>query len=332
LLARLANAYAESRLTVVLGAGISLEHGLPTWNELLLEVLATALAPASTCSSRLRSFCGLYGQLFSDSPLVAARQIKCLLGPTGQSPAFREAVKDILYAHEAFDAESPFYKSLANLCASPRVTKSVASVITYNFDNMLETYLDHLKVEIPYKTIAEAPHVTFDSSSLPIYHVHGFLPGHSHGSHAVTLSEEDYHDRYGDPLHWSNMVQLRAFSEDICIFLGLSMQDPNLRRLLDASNRLSTRQHSQRHAVVLKAPTPSDLTPKSHRLADSPLYSLLPKTEQGMDALLGNICELRTRAQTLEMQSLSCDILYVDAFAEIPKILDEIRQGGGDAD
>lgn len=49
----------------------------------------------------------------------------------------------------------------------------------------------------------------------------------------VVLSEDEYHNLYRDSYHWANVAQLYAFTHTKCIFVGLSMTDPSLRRLLD---------------------------------------------------------------------------------------------------
>lgn len=49
------------------------------------------------------------------------------------------------------------------------------------------------------------------------------------------LSEKEYHNLYKEAFHWSNVIQLQALARTTCFFIGLSMNDPNLRRLLDIS-------------------------------------------------------------------------------------------------
>lgn len=49
------------------------------------------------------------------------------------------------------------------------------------------------------------------------------------------LSEESYHELYREVYQWSNVEQLHALNNTVCVFIGLSMTDPNLRRLLEFS-------------------------------------------------------------------------------------------------
>ena len=72
---------------------------------------------------------------------------------------------------------------------------------------------------------------------MPILHTHGFIPREVDSDYErnVVLSEEDYHGLYRDAFHWANVEQLHSLTQTTCYFIGLSLRDPNLRRLLDIS-------------------------------------------------------------------------------------------------
>ena len=86
-------------------------------------------------------------------------------------------------------------------------------VMTYNFDN----YLD-------------------------IYHVHGFLPDKKisdlseNEKESIILTEDDYNKLYNDAYAWQIGTQLSFFRENICLFIGCGLTDPNIRRLLKMSS------------------------------------------------------------------------------------------------
>lgn len=60
----------------------------------------------------------------------------------------------------------------------------------------------------------------------------------------MIFSEENYHEVFSDPYHWSNLAQLTNFREKNCVMIGLSMTDPNLRQLLEiAARRIDESKH-----------------------------------------------------------------------------------------
>ena len=67
----------------------------------------------------------------------------------------------------------------------------------------------------------------------------------------VVFSEEEYHKRYSTAFHWSNVEQLHALTRTHCFFIGLSMTDPNLRRLLDTAKDMN-RSNEVNHYAFLK--------------------------------------------------------------------------------
>jgi hypothetical protein len=117
--------------------------------------------------------------------------------------------------------------------------KKVNEVITYNFDNLLEQNLAKLNLRdsVDYTAISKDAEIK-GHNTLPIYHVHGIIPKEGPVD-TVVFSEEEYHKRYSTAYHWSNVEQLHALTRMHCFFVGLSMTDPNLRRLLDVANEMN---------------------------------------------------------------------------------------------
>ena len=74
---------------------------------------------------------------------------------------------------------------------------------------------------------------SFGRGKIPVYHVHGFLPYIGLPRGELVLSEEDYNALISNPSNWANIVQVNLIRECTCLFIGLSVADPNLRRLLD---------------------------------------------------------------------------------------------------
>lgn len=109
------------------------------------------------------------------------------------------------------------------------------AIITFNFDDLVEKAL--AQKGIAYRPIWKEGQ-SRNVNTLPIFHVHGYLPSDGELDEPnLVFSEDTYHSQFINPYSWSNLVQLNTYSENVCIFIGLSLADPNLRRLLDISHR-----------------------------------------------------------------------------------------------
>lgn len=108
----------------------------------------------------------------------------------------------------------------------------------------------------------------------------------------MVFCEEAYHSQFIDPYSWSNLIQLNTFSTNICLFVGLSLSDPNLRRLLDISWRRN--QRCKHYIIMRKAPQKS-------------------RTD-----------EIATMLFEQDANSLGLNVIWCSDFSEIPNILSRI--------
>lgn len=213
--------FAIGKNTLFLGAGLSISCGLPCWDE-LLELLLVSLRKKKALSVNDIEACRNDSQ---KDLLVKARYIKQFYAETKNSLA--SAIREALYKH--VDDTGQLLKSVANLIK----TGGVESIITYNYDDLLEEVLKRNK--IPFSPIDRTNRP--ELGTLPILHTHGFIPREEDSDYErnVVLSEEDYHSLYRNAFHWANVEQLHALTQTTCYFIGLSLKDPSLRRLLDIS-------------------------------------------------------------------------------------------------
>ena len=63
---------------------------------------------------------------------------------------------------------------------------------------------------------------------------------------SIYLTEEDYNELYNHPYSWQISSQLSFFRENTCLFVGCSLADPNIRRLLEM-----TKQENRIHYAIL---------------------------------------------------------------------------------
>ena len=124
-----------------------------------------------------------------------------------------------------------------------------------------------------------------------MYHLHGFLRFDSRaGDHAseapdlVVLTEQDYFNVFNDPTSIFTYTVLHLLRESSMLFIGLSMSDENLRRLLHYSRkeriqgylaegdegRADRERKRPRHFAVMETPTDS----AAHDAIESALKAL----------------------------------------------------------
>lgn len=148
---------------------------------------------------------------------------------------FAERIRKVLYAKST--PTSATLDAIAGLATPTRSGAGLHSIITFNYDDLIEKALKK-NAAIKFQSIHDEGQ-RVNNSNLGIYHVHGYVPEQrlTEVKSNITLSEQAYHELYGDPFHWSNRTQMHAYSNLTCLFVGVSLRDPNIRRLLDESNK-----------------------------------------------------------------------------------------------
>lgn len=232
-------------LTVFVGAGVSMESGLPSWGALVRTLLARGEhgLPDDEVD-------GWIEQMLAAGPLAAAAVAQALFG--GTEASFRTALREALYGGEAPDSYGPGALAV-ELARLKRDLGANARMLTFNYDGLLERALeDEGERARSYVRARNEP-----AHMAAVWHVHGRLmrsgsrwlePGR------LILGEADY-------AHSTNSVWPQAFAQarledSACLFVGLSMSDPNLIRWLHLSEPVDR----PRHAVFVRqdALMPSD--------------------------------------------------------------------------
>lgn len=240
--------FSEGHNTFFFGAGLGPGVKMPTWNELLDDLLNKAQksshsAIGSVDYSDIDNSC-------NHSALIIGRYIESGFSDMKE---FTEQMKASLYKNNP-KPTSELYKAIVKAIK----TQKVDQVITFNYDDLVETAL--IGENIPVHSIFDRSH--YSGSDFPVYHVHGMIPQTREIESTPVLSEKEYHTLYKESFHWSNVVQLQALSNTTCFFVGLSMNDPNLRRLLDISqygiDRDSATDRPCHYAILERKPLKKD--------------------------------------------------------------------------
>lgn len=310
--------YERDGLSLFIGAGMSADAGIPQWNafvhSLLVAVVGKELGEDLGSTDDLARVAEAAGRkLGSESPLILARYARLGLEGSGKAEtvSFRELLTRILYGELEKRRPGPgsLAAKVARLCQPLRNSSGISSVVTYNFDDILEQRL--VAEGVRHRSVYWAGDRA-SSKELAIYHVHGFLPRDPSGfpeleKSPLAFAEEGYHSLYRDPFHWTNVVQLHELRERTCLLIGLSLKDPNLRRLLD----VSADPGQPRHFAILKRDSIDDFFQNPEDQV---------RREVG-EAFLRTHLRLQERLYA----ELGVQVLWVERHEDIPAVLETIR-------
>jgi len=323
LIRELRQCYKKDKLVFVLGAGVSMNFGLPSWDTLLQKLMVTTLEKEKNASSILSK---LFARIFNPSPLIAGRYLQKYFESNKQS--FEVAVRKILYQEIVRDTDSPLVDEIVRFCIAPGKSPNLNSIITYNFDDILEQSILNSSLDLPFKSIF-GQGLDIDAGELPIYHVHGYLPevGKLTESNQITFGENIYHKQYVDTYSWNNIVQINKFRDNNCLFIGTSLTDPNTRRLLDISNQQRTAKKGSHYIFKLRY---------KNEDVKKALEILLNQNKDLMDEKSRANLELDETVETLietietfeenDLKSFGIKTIWVDKYSEIPEVMKEIRK------
>lgn len=304
--------YNKDDLVLFLGAGISRKAKIPNWEKLISDLFVYLISERLTYENidltkkDKELIINKFMNKNNDSPLLQARYIR-----NGLGDEFITKLSDILYKN--CKDTSKLLNAIAKLCQPIRDGLGIKSVITYNFDDLLEYSLDQISVK--YKSIYR----TFDIPSkneLEIYHVHGFLPRNPNEYENINesnliFSEEEYHKLILNSYNWSNLVQLNNFKNNTCLFIGLSVTDPNLRRLLDIAMDKYIEEDTPKHYVILKR---------------NEIFKDDDTNQEINEENIKNYEKVNRELTEEYYKELGLNILWVDNYNEIPDIIDKIGE------
>lgn len=154
--------FSEGHNTFFFGAGLGPGVKMPKWNELLDDLLNKAQksshsAIGSVDYSDIDNSC-------NHSALIIGRYIESGFSDMKE---FTEQMKASLYKNNP-KPTSELYKAIVKAIK----TQKVDQVITFNYDDLVETAL--IGENIPVHSIFDRSH--YSGSDFPVYHVHGMIP------------------------------------------------------------------------------------------------------------------------------------------------------------
>ena len=163
----LREALRTNRLTICLGAGVSVPNGIPTWATLLSRLSARALSDTDKI---------LFDKIVTTqpdlSPLILARFLKSSFKIES---SFFYAIYDSLYSSVDRSNDN---KTLDAICRISQFCIShhhQLSIITYNYDDLCDVALENA-APLSSDTVFDDHSFRASTKSVKVIHPHGYLP------------------------------------------------------------------------------------------------------------------------------------------------------------
>lgn len=283
-----------SKVSLLVGAGASMEAGLPSWNALVNRLLERGAEKADLLPADDQRARELWLEdAARDGPLGAAAMVDALAGDE------RDAwVTEALYG--AGGPASFFPGPIARqIAALHRVFGERLRLMTLNYDDLLQQALRDAGATP--LTLATAEH-RVAADEVPVVHLHGYL-GRDGPAGQIVLSEGDYHGmQHGGA--WQDDLMRNALRDSTLIFVGTSLIDPNMLRYLHA---VASEPGGEHFAVFVRQGVHS---------ADAP----------------AGLADARERALTRRWEQVGVIPVFVDHYTDVAQVLAEVALRRSDGD
>lgn len=317
---RLKTSYQKHGLVLALGAGVAKGCNLPNWEGLLRKLAEKH--PEHPEGS-------LFDNLKADGYSLPA--IAGILEIIYQRELFSRAIWENLYEGFEFrtglnnENRQRFIQSVQNdnktlaavaglsVCRdtdnrylpNPRIH----AIVNFNFDSIFRAYVNVRYNNARLLRSIERPSAGSSYASIPVYYMHGFfrfdkdIEDYKHGAADLRIfTEQEYFDFFNNPNGLFNYTFLYLLREYPCLFIGLSMKDDNIRRLLHYSKSERVEGYIQERRGQI-----AEIRSIRH-------YAILPIPK---DEVLRELTESSLRR-------LGTAVLWINDFEDIPERLGEV--------
>ena len=243
---------------------------------------------------------------------------------------FPEVVRDSLYS-TCRREEPPSGASLPEVAdliqRSEGQGRRIQAVISFNFDDLLELELQR-RTNIDVAPVYDQGRL--EGGKLPVVHVHGYLPKEGDVPKTkIVFTEDEYHQLTFSSFHWSVadiVAYLRQYS---VLFVGLSMSDPNLRRLVDATN---VRLDKPKHILIRRDYDTLDqaivkATADIEKRLDQQHQSTSETSQENHGAFAKALKKMTERAHSYEREvfkDMGVGVMWIKRFEDIPMVLQKL--------
>lgn len=286
----IAHAGGAANLTVLLGAGASIEAGFPSWADLVQRLLVragteTGLLAATDDAGRRR---WVHEAVSRDGYLGAAAIVEALTDPAGLKTWIPEELRGGRQPDEFFPG--PICRQL------PRLVDAFGAsleLMTLNYDDLAEQALRddiNSRQALPYV----GDNLNVGADVVQVVHLHGYA-GRDGVKGELVLTEADY-QRMLQGSSWQEKRVGTALGRGMVVFVGTSLVDPNLLRYLYGD---------------------TDKTP-------APRYAIFVRQDTYEQDVPGGVREAREAAVTQRWKIVGVTAVFVDHYVDVAQLLYEM--------
>jgi len=257
------DAHRDGRLGFLVGAGLSMPIGLPGWNAFNSALVEQSFERNSPAGARPQA--GLvraYLDLLQGQSLAAVDFLRRRAGAD-----FHVVLRGALYERAELRDYAPTEVHHALCKLALEAEPAYPCLHTTNYDDLLELALtvasgqEAQPVHVGRRLVADGPRVV---------HLHGYFPFEPPAASSqkaklareLVLSDLDYSRLSNDHSAWTNRELLSLLDSRSVLIVGMSLTDPNVRRLFAyLSDR--RRDDGPQHFVVLQRRSPESNLPEA---------------------------------------------------------------------
>jgi hypothetical protein len=351
----LKSAFQRGQLTLYVGAGVSKDNGLPSWEELVQALYFTTLQDEA-CIEELKPYPNYLFALAQwvlrqkNEPLdIIIRKLRQwyegkdfigMLSRTLYAGFGRELFGDSLNGlPDYLVQQNGTLRAIIDCCRrSVPGTTGLRAIVSYNYDNLIELALTPYDENRHFQVISQGRQ-SLDQRKIPIYHVHGFIPYQARlmDYDDIIFSEDQYNRAFQDPMFWGNVVQVNQLTSATGLMIGLSLADRNTRRILDSIRQQPVPRDNfilmqKPRFAMIEDPSPE----LAHIRAKAEEYlgrfpasrvKMPGKEPRQIQALLRSIYQYEEEEFAKGFETLGLGLITFDEFAEIPQALATIAGG-----
>lgn len=228
-----------SDVTLLVGAGASMESDLPSWPRLIENLLATVAEQRGELSTAELQRTWVERTIRRDNLLGAGAVVEAM-----STEPLDKLIPGQLYGGD--DASryvpGPIANQVAHLrdCFGDRL-----EILTTNYDDLIEEALIEREIVPASRVRSYTQHrrrATRARDTVGVIHLHG-LAGRRGQPRKIVLTEEHY-QRMQKGRCWQERLVTRRLERSPCLFVGMSLADPNLIRYLYGQRRSSEHDHA----------------------------------------------------------------------------------------